>query len=200
MNPDEFYVYKPGLREGRPAILKRSMRARRTTKMVYTEDPAVGRTTEFIAVEETEQVRLLLTDEQVTELARQALVIEEHYGGVRWTSSGVSTGPTVACTSSRPAPRRCSRAPAAPSRSTSLASRGTVRVEGRAIGAKIGAGPVRVLADIDRMHDFVPGEVLVADMTDPDWEPIMKRASAIERCVAIILAGLSSCSIAELAR
>ena len=177
VNPDEFYVYKPGLREGRPAILKRSV-GEKATKMVYTEDPAVGRTTEFIAVEETEQVRLSLTDEQVTELARQALVIEEHYGrpmDIEWGLDGADGGLYIL----QARPETVQSRAGSTVEKYQLASRGTVRVEGRAIGAKIGAGPVRVLADIDRMHDFVPGEVLVADMTDPDWEPIMKRASAI---------------------
>ncbi|MDN5822279.1 MAG: phosphoenolpyruvate synthase, partial [Brachybacterium sp.] len=177
VNPDEFYVYKPGLREGRPAILKRSV-GEKATKMVYTEDPAVGRTTEFIAVEETEQVRLSLTDEQVTELARQALVIEEHYGrpmDIEWGLDGADGGLYIL--QARPETVQ-SRAGNTVEKYI-LGSRGPVRAEGRAIGARIGAGPVRVLDTVERMHEFRPGEVLVADMTDPDWEPIMKRASAI---------------------
>ncbi|MGO2584046.1 MAG: phosphoenolpyruvate synthase [Brachybacterium tyrofermentans] len=177
VNPDEFYVYKPGLREGRPAILKRTV-GEKATKMVYTEDAAVGRTTEFIPVEAAEQVKLSLTDEQVTELARQALIIEEHYGrpmDVEWGLDGADGGLYIL----QARPETVQSRAGSTVEKYHLASRGTVRVEGRAIGAKIGAGRVRVLEDIDRMHDFQAGEVLVADMTDPDWEPIMKRASAI---------------------
>ncbi|MGO2720211.1 MAG: phosphoenolpyruvate synthase [Brachybacterium tyrofermentans] len=177
VNPDEFYVYKPGLREGRPAILKRTV-GEKATKMVYTEDAAVGRTTEFIPVDAAEQGRLSLTDEQVTELARQALIIEEHYGrpmDVEWGLDGADGGLYIL----QARPETVQSRAGSTVEKYHLASRGTVRVEGRAIGAKIGAGRVRVLEDIDRMHDFQAGEVLVADMTDPDWEPIMKRASAI---------------------
>ncbi|MGO2360271.1 MAG: phosphoenolpyruvate synthase [Brachybacterium tyrofermentans] len=177
VNPDEFYVYKPGLREGRPAILKRTV-GEKATKMVYTEDAAVGRTTEFIPVDAAEQGRLSLTDAQVTELARQALVIEEHYGrpmDVEWGLDGADGGLYIL----QARPETVQSRAGSTVEKYHLASRGTVRVEGRAIGAKIGAGRVRVLEDIDRMHDFQAGEVLVADMTDPDWEPIMKRASAI---------------------
>ncbi|MGP9843588.1 phosphoenolpyruvate synthase [Brachybacterium sp. 107] len=177
VNPDEFYVYKPGLREGRPAILKRTV-GEKATKMVYTDDAAVGRTTEFIPVEAAEQVKLSLTDEQVTELARQALIIEEHYGrpmDVEWGLDGADGGLYIL----QARPETVQSRAGSTVEKYHLASRGAVRVEGRAIGAKIGAGRVRVLEDIDRMHDFQAGEVLVADMTDPDWEPIMKRASAI---------------------
>ncbi|MGO2313167.1 phosphoenolpyruvate synthase [Brachybacterium tyrofermentans] len=177
VNPDEFYVYKPGLREGRPAILKRTV-GEKATKMVYTDDAAVGRTTEFIPVDAAEQGRLSLTDAQVTELARQALIIEEHYGrpmDVEWGLDGADGGLYIL----QARPETVQSRAGSTVEKYHLASRGTVRVEGRAIGAKIGAGRVRVLEDIDRMHDFQAGEVLVADMTDPDWEPIMKRASAI---------------------
>lgn len=177
VNPDEFYVYKPGLREGRPAILKRTV-GEKATKMVYTQDAAVGRTTEFVPVDAAEQGRLSLTDEQVTELARQALIIEEHYGrpmDVEWGLDGADGGLYIL----QARPETVQSRAGSTLEKYHLASRGTVRVEGRAIGAKIGAGRVRVLEDIDRMHDFQAGEVLVADMTDPDWEPIMKRASAI---------------------
>ena len=177
VNPDEFYVHKPGLREGRPAILKRQV-GEKATKMIYTTDTAVGRTTAFVDVDPAERVRLSLTDEQVTELATQALVIEEHYGrpmDIEWGLDGADG--RLYILQARPETVQ-SRAGNTVEKYL-LASRGPVRVEGRAIGARIGAGPVRVLDTIDRMHEFQPGEVLVADMTDPDWEPIMKRASAI---------------------
>ncbi|MDN5688501.1 MAG: phosphoenolpyruvate synthase, partial [Brachybacterium sp.] len=177
VNPDEFYVYKPGLREDRPAILQRTV-GEKATKMVYTDDPAVGRTTEFIEVDPAERARLSLTDEQVTALARQALIIEEHYGrpmDVEWGLDGADGGLYIL----QARPETVQSRAGSTLEKYHLTSRGSVRVEGRAIGAKIGAGPVRVMTSIARMHDFVPGEVLVADMTDPDWEPIMKRASAI---------------------
>ncbi|MGO1226972.1 phosphoenolpyruvate synthase [Brachybacterium sp. AOP42-E1-35] len=180
VNPDEFYVFKPGLREDRPAILKRQI-GEKATKMVYAHGEGattVGRTVEFIEVDVAARSRLSLTDQQVTDLAKQALIIEEHYGrpmDIEWGLDGDDG--SLYILQARPETVQ-SRAGNTVEKYI-LASRGPVRAEGRAIGAKIGAGPVRVLDTIDRMHEFQPGEVLVADMTDPDWEPIMKRASAI---------------------
>ena len=177
VNPDEFYVHKPGLRAGRPAILKRQV-GEKATKMVYTQETAVGRTTAFVDVDPAERTRLSLTDQQVTDLAKQALVIEEHYGrpmDIEWGLDGADG--TLYILQARP--ETVQSRTGGTVEKYRLAARGTVRVEGRAIGARIGAGPVRVLDSIERMHEFRPGEVLVADMTDPDWEPIMKRASAI---------------------
>jgi pyruvate,water dikinase len=181
VNPDEFYVYKPALRAGRPAILKRGVGGK-ATKMVYTDDAAVGRTTEFVDVDPAESRLLSLTDAEVEELARHALVIEEHYGrpmDIEWGRDGIDG--QLYILQARPETVQ--------SRRTGTLERYTmpkearagaqVVVEGRAIGQKIGAGAVRVLRSPDQMHEFEAGEVLVADMTDPDWEPIMKRASAI---------------------
>ncbi|TQJ50602.1 phosphoenolpyruvate synthase [Phycicoccus sp. SLBN-51] len=178
VNPDEFYVYKPALREGRPAILKRGLGSK-ATKMVYTDDASVGRTTEFVPVEEAEQVRLSLTDDEVTELARHALKIEEHYGrpmDIEWGRDGVDG--KLYILQARPETVK-SRASGSTLQRFRMNERGPVVAEGRAIGQKIGAGAVRLMSSIDAMHEFQSGEVLVADMTDPDWEPIMKRASAI---------------------
>ena len=181
VNPDEFYVYKPSLRAGRPAVLKRGV-GDKATKMVYTDDATVGRTTEFVDVDPADRRVLSLTDDEVEELARHALVIEEHYGrpmDIEWGKDGVDG--QIYVLQARPETVQ-SRATGAleryrmPKESTSGAE---VLVEGRAIGQKIGAGAVRVLTDVDQMSDFRSGEVLVADMTDPDWEPIMKRAAAI---------------------
>jgi pyruvate, water dikinase len=181
VNPDEFYVYKPALRAGRPAILKRGVGGK-ATKMVYTEDTAVGRTTEFVDVDTADSRLLSLTDAEVEELARHALTIEEHYGrpmDIEWGRDGVDG--RLYILQARPETVQ--------SRSTGTLERYTmpkearagaeVVIEGRAIGQKIGAGSIRVLASPEEMHEFQAGEVLVADMTDPDWEPIMKRASAI---------------------
>ncbi|GAB3599743.1 phosphoenolpyruvate synthase [Angustibacter peucedani] len=178
VNPDEFYVYKPALRAGRPAVLKRGVGAK-ATKMVYTDDAEVGRTTEFVPVDEAERSRLSLTDAEVTELARHALAIEEHYGrpmDVEWGRDGVDG--LLYVLQARPETVK-SRQSGSSLQRFRLDERGPVLAEGRAIGQKIGAGRVRLLETPEQMHDFEAGDVLVADMTDPDWEPIMKRASAI---------------------
>ncbi|HEX3003829.1 MAG TPA: phosphoenolpyruvate synthase, partial [Angustibacter sp.] len=178
VNPDEFYVYKPGLRAGRPAILKRGI-GTKATKMVYTDDRTVGRSTEFVDVDPADRARFSLTDAEVTELARLAVAIEEHYGrpmDIEWGKDGVDG--KLYILQARPETVQ-SRRSATTMQRFRLSQRGDVVVEGRAIGQKIGTGPVRVLQSADQMSQFSPGEVLVADMTDPDWEPIMKRASAI---------------------
>ena len=181
VNPDEFYVYKPALKAGRPAVLKRGVGAK-ATKMIYTDDTTVGRTTEFVDVDAAESRLLSLTDDEVEELARHAMTIEEHYGrpmDIEWGKDGLDGQLYVL--QARPETVQ-SRRSGGQERFTMPKGTTTgveVLVEGRAIGQKIGAGAVRVLTSIDSMHEFVEGEVLVADMTDPDWEPIMKRASAI---------------------
>jgi pyruvate,water dikinase len=178
VNPDEFYVYKPALRAGRPAILKRGVGGK-ATKMVYTADASVGRTIEFVPVPEEQRPLLSRTDAEVTELALHAVRIEEHYGrpmDIEWGKDGVDG--RLYILQARPETVQ-SRQTGSTMRRFRMDERGPVVVEGRAIGQKIGAGAVRVLGSVEAMHDFQPGEVLVADMTDPDWEPIMKRASAI---------------------
>ncbi len=178
VNPDEFYVYKPALAAGRPAILKRGVGGK-AMKMVYTADKTVGRTTEFVDVDEAERRRLSLTDDEVSELARQAVTIEKHYGrpmDIEWGKDGIDG--KLYILQARPETVQ-SRASAGTLQRFKLNAKGKALIEGRAIGQKIGAGPVRVLRSIDEMASFTPGDVLVADMTDPDWEPIMKRASAI---------------------
>ena len=177
VNPDEFYVYKPALRAGRPAILKRGVGSK-ATKMVYTTRSEVGQTTEFVDVDQADRRRLSLSDADVTELARHALTIEDHYGrpmDIEWGKDGLDG--RLYILQARPE-TVMSRQPARVQRYR-IRERGPVLVEGRAIGQKIGAGSVRVLDTVAEMHLFTPGEVLVADMTDPDWEPIMKRAAAI---------------------
>jgi pyruvate,water dikinase len=176
VNPDEFYVYKPALRAGRPAVLKRGVGSK-AIKMVYTQDPEVGRTTEFVDTEEGERRLLSLTDEEVEELARHALTIEDHYQrpmDIEWGKDGLDGRLYVL--QARP---ETVMSRAGVQKRYRMGTRGEVVVEGRAIGQKIGAGAVRVMTSIEEMHEFNEGEVLVADMTDPDWEPIMKRAAAI---------------------
>jgi pyruvate,water dikinase len=178
VNPDEFYVYKPALRTGRPAILKRGIGGK-ATKMIYTSDATVGKTTEFVDVDAADRHRLSLTDAEVEELAQHALTIEQHYGrpmDIEWGKDG--NDGQLYILQARPETVK-SRQSGGNVQRYKLDKRGPLLIEGRAIGQKIGAGAVRVLSSIEAMHEFVPGEVLVADMTDPDWEPIMKRASAI---------------------
>ncbi|MFB8386121.1 phosphoenolpyruvate synthase [Microbacterium sp. NPDC055910] len=178
VNPDEFYVYKPALRAGRPAILKRQV-GEKAIAMRYTSGTEVGGTTAFENVPEADRRRLCLTDAEVEELGRQALTIEEHYGrpmDIEWAKDGI-TG-ELFIVQARPE-TVVSRADGNVMRRFVLRERSDVIVTGRAIGQKIGAGPVRVLRDIAHMEQFQAGDVLVADMTDPDWEPIMKKASAI---------------------
>lgn len=180
VNPDEFTVSKTALAAGRPAVLGRVLGSK-TQRMVFTDDPAVGRTTAFEPTSPAQQRHFSLRDDEVTELARIAVTIEQHYGrpmDVEWGKDGLdgrlyvlqARPETVASRASAAVVERC-RLVEAPGSAP--------RVTGRAIGARIGSGTVRVLSSIDEMHAFRPGDVLVADMTDPDWEPIMKRASAI---------------------
>jgi len=181
VNPDEYYVYKPALRAGRPAVLKRSVGGK-ATKMVYTDDATIGRTTEFVQVAPADARLLSLTDAEVEELARHALVIEEHYGrpmDIEWGKDGLDGKLYVLQARPETVQSRQTGALERYKMPQAARSGADVLVEGRAIGQKIGAGPVRVLASVEAMHEFNAGEVLVADMTDPDWEPIMKRASAI---------------------
>jgi pyruvate, water dikinase len=177
VNPDEFYVYKPALKAGRPAILKRGI-GTKATKMIYTADRTVGKTTEFVEVPYADRRLLSLTDADVEELARQAVAIEEHYGrpmDIEWGKDGVDGGLYIL----QARPETVQSRTFGSVQRFRMDQKGLVLVEGRAIGQRIGAGPVRVLQSVDAMHEFVPGDVLVADMTDPDWEPIMKRAAAI---------------------
>ncbi len=178
VNPDEFYVYKPALRAGKPAILKRQV-GQKAVAMRYTEGRDMHSATAFEDVPESARRVLCIDDHDVEELARQALTIEQHYGrpmDIEWAKDGV-TG-ELFIVQARPE-TVVSRDDGNVMRRFVLRERSDVLVTGRAIGQKIGAGPVRVLKSIDQMEHFKYGDVLVADMTDPDWEPIMKRAAAI---------------------
>ncbi|MBJ7574185.1 phosphoenolpyruvate synthase [Luteimonas sp. MC1828] len=176
VNPDEFYVYKPTLRQGKPAILRRSLGAKQI-RMVYSDQPG-----ERVRNEDTPESlrnRFSIDDADVAELARQALTIEEHYGrpmDIEWAKDGASG--KLFIVQARPETVR-SRAKATQIERYLLGARGPVVTEGRAIGQKIGSGTARVVRTLDDMNRVQPGDVLVADMTDPDWEPVMKRAAAI---------------------
>jgi pyruvate,water dikinase len=176
VNPDEFYVYKPTLAKGKPAILRRTIGSK-LIRMVYSDQPG-----ERVRVEDTPadlRRKFSITDTDVEELSRQALTIEQHYGrpmDIEWAKDG-NTG-KLYIVQARPETVR-SRSKATEVERFHLLSRGEVITEGRAIGHKIGSGVARVVRSLAEMSQFQAGDVLVADMTDPDWEPIMKRAAAI---------------------
>jgi pyruvate,water dikinase len=178
VNPDEFYVHKPALAAGRPAVLKRGL-GEKAVQMTYTESREVGRTVDFVPVPQDLRRRFSLTDEEVEQLARHAVAIEAHYGrpmDIEWGKDGVDG--ELYILQARPETVESRKASGTISRYT-LNERSAVLVEGRAIGQRIGAGQVRILTSIDQMASFQAGDVLVANMTDPDWEPIMKKAAAI---------------------
>ncbi|MCD9096495.1 phosphoenolpyruvate synthase [Luteimonas fraxinea] len=176
VNPDEFYVYKPTLRAGKPAILRRGIGSKQL-RMVYSDVPG-----ERVRIEDTpaeQRDTFSISDEDVQELSRQALIIEEHYErpmDIEWAKDGASG--KLFIVQARPETVK-SRAKNTQIERFSLEQRGEVVCEGRAIGQKIGAGVARVVRSLDDMARVQPGDVLVADMTDPDWEPVMKRAAAI---------------------
>ncbi|SDS59412.1 phosphoenolpyruvate synthase [Pseudarthrobacter equi] len=178
VNPDEFYVHKPALAAGRPAVLKRGL-GEKAVQMIYTDSDEVGRTVDFVPVPQDLRRRFSLTDDEVQELARHALAIEAHYGrpmDIEWGKDGLDG--ELYILQARPETVESRKASGTISRYT-LSERSAVLAEGRAIGQRIGAGQVRVLTSIDQMASFQAGDVLVANMTDPDWEPIMKKAAAI---------------------
>ena len=178
VNPDEFYVHKPTLAGGRPAILRRNLGSK-ALKMIYGADASAGKSIETIDVDPADRMRFALSDEEVTNLAKQAVIIEQHYGcpmDIEWAKDGDDG--KLYIVQARPETVK-SRSNLNVMERYLLNEEGTVLVEGRAIGQRIGAGPVRVISDISEMDKVQPGDVLVSDMTDPDWEPVMKRASAI---------------------
>lgn len=176
VNPDEFYVHKPTLNNDKPAIVRRTIGSKKI-RMVYAASQEHGRQVQIEDVPAELSRRFSLTDDEVEQLARQALLIEQHYGrpmDIEWAKDG-HTG-KLYIVQARPETVRSNEQVM---ERYQLTSRGKVLVEGRAIGQRIGAGPVKIIHDISEMDRIKPGDVLVTDMTDPDWEPIMKRASAI---------------------
>jgi pyruvate,water dikinase len=177
VNPDEFYVYKPGLRAGHQAILRRTLGGK-AIRMTYGAPGQPGMRVVTEDVPESDRLRFCLTDHDVLELARQALTIEEHYGcpmDIEWGKDG-ETG-RLFILQARPETVQ-SRAGRTLQRYT-LKGKGPLLTQGRSIGHRIGAGPARVIRSVQEMTRVETGDVLVADMTDPDWEPVMKRAAAI---------------------
>jgi pyruvate, water dikinase len=178
VNPDEFYVYKPNLAAGRPAVLRRSLGSK-ATRMVFGASAAAGKSTRVVDVPEDMRRRFSLTDAQVEELARHAVAIERHYGrpmDIEWALDGHDGG--IYILQARPETVK-SREDANALRRYRLKSHAEPLASGRAIGQKIGQGPVRLVRSSSEMDRVEAGDVLVTELTDPDWEPVMKRASAI---------------------
>ncbi|KAB7671952.1 phosphoenolpyruvate synthase [Plesiomonas shigelloides] len=176
VNPDEFYVHKPTLEAGRPAVVRRTLGSKRV-QMVYSGSAEHGKQVEVCDVDAARAQTYSLSDAEVEQLARQALVIERHYGrpmDIEWAKDGLDG--RLYIVQARPETVQANQQVTERFR---LDQAGEVLAEGRAIGHKIGAGTVRIVARIDEMDKVQPGDVLVTDMTDPDWEPVMKRAAAI---------------------
>ena len=177
VNPDEFYVYKPALEQNRPAILKRN-RGSKLIKMVYAPE-GHGEPVTIEDTQEDERKVFSLSDDDVTALAHMAVIIEKHYGrpmDIEWGRDG-DTG-KLYILQARPETVQ-SRTSAQTLERFEMKQSGAVLSEGRSIGQRIGQGVVRIVPNIEHLSKVQPGDVLVTDMTDPDWEPVMKRASAI---------------------
>ena len=176
VNPDEFYLYKPALRSGRHPVLRRNLGAK-ALKMVYAPEGSPARV-QTVEVGEPERQRFCLNDPDLLMLGRQALLIEEHYGrpmDIEWARDGASGGIYILQARPETVQSRAGRT----IQRYALKRRSGVLATGRSIGQRIGAGTARVIRDAGEMARVQSGDVLVADMTDPDWEPVMKRAAAI---------------------
>ena len=178
VNPDEFYVHKPTLANGKPAVVRRNIGSK-AIQMIYSADESHGKQVEIVDVDSSLSNKFSITDAEVQELAKQAVIIEKHYGrpmDIEWAKDG--NDGKLYIVQARPETVR-SNEDANVMERFQLNGTSSVVVEGRAIGHKIGSGTVRVLDSIDEMDKVQQGDILVTDMTDPDWEPIMKRAAAI---------------------
>ena len=179
VNPDEFYVHKPTLRAGRPAILRKTMGSK-LIKMVFTDTAETGKSVQVVDVDEAERKRFSISNEEITELAKYALIIEEHYGrpmDIEWGRDGLDG--KLYILQARPETVKSQEERNSTLRRYRIENKSTVLCEGRAIGQKVGQGTVRLIKSAAEMDQVQAGDVLVTDMTDPDWEPVMKRASAI---------------------
>jgi pyruvate, water dikinase len=179
VNPDEFYVHKPILDQGKYPIIRKSIGSK-LIKMVFETDKSTGRTTRTVDVPVEDRRRFSITDEDVIELAKFARIIEKHYGrpmDIEWGKDGVDG--KIYILQARPETVKSRQNKAEMQQRYTLKTKGRLLIQGRAIGQKIGKGPVRVVRDASEMDRVKPGDVLVTDMTDPNWEPVMRKASAI---------------------
>lgn len=178
VNPDEFYIYKPGLQAGKPAIIRRNIGSK-ASKMIYNDEPNATKRVRVVEVDQKDRGVFSLSTEEAEQLARYALIIEHHYGrpmDIEWAKDGQNGGLYIL--QARPETVKSRDNKQVLERYT-LQKKSTVLTEGRSIGQRIGQGKARIIKDISEMHRVQAGDVLVSDMTDPDWEPVMKRASAI---------------------
>jgi pyruvate, water dikinase len=176
VNPDEYVVYKPALRAGKQPIIRRNLGSK-AVKMVYAPAGSPERV-RSVSVPEGERSAFALSGKDILELARQALIIEEHYGrpmDIEWAKDGENGGLYILQARPETVQSRAGRT----IQRYALKARSQVLATGRSIGQRIGAGAARIISDVSQISQVRPGEVLVADMTDPDWEPVMKRAAAI---------------------
>ncbi len=179
VNPDEFYVHKPMLAAGKLPIIRKNIGSK-LIKMEFTGEAKAGRSVRTVDVPIEQRNRYSLVDEEIAELAKYAVIIEKHYGrpmDIEWGKDGRDG--KLYILQARPETVKSQQGHADAQQRFKLKGTGTVLAHGRAIGQKIGAGPVRVIKDPEEMERVQPGDVLLADMTDPNWEPVMKRASAI---------------------
>jgi pyruvate,water dikinase len=179
VNPDEFYVHKPMLAQGKKPVIRKNIGSK-LIKMEFTKEAKAGRSVQTVDVPVEQRNRYSLTDDEVVELAKYAVIIENHYGrpmDIEWGKDGRDG--KLYILQARPETVKSQQKATDSQQRFKLKGTGTVLTSGRAIGQKIGAGPVRVITDPSEMERVQPGDVLVADMTDPNWEPVMKRASAI---------------------
>ncbi len=179
VNPDEFYVHKPTLKAGKPAILRKTMGSK-LIKMTFTDKAEAGKSVQVVDVPAEQRKQFSISDEEITELAKYALIIEEHYGrpmDVEWGRDGLDG--KLYILQARPETVKSQESESRILRRYNIEDKGAVLVEGRAIGQKIGQGVVRLVKDASEMDVVQAGDILVTDMTDPDWEPVMKRAAAI---------------------
>jgi pyruvate,water dikinase len=177
VNPDEFYVYKPALENGHFPILRKNI-GTKAIKMVYSKDSTPGKTVDTVDVDEKASQSFCISDDDIIELARMAVTIEKHYGrpmDIEWGKDG--NDGKLYILQARPETVQ-SRSGRTIQRFT-LKNRSEIVTQGRSIGQKIGVGKAKVIKDVSEMNRIHPGDVLVSDMTDPDWEPVMKRAAAI---------------------
>jgi len=177
VNPDEFYVHKPLLRQGKPSIVRKSIGSKKI-KMIFSDDTKAGLSTKTVDVSESEANQYCITDEDILQLANYADTIESHYQcpmDIEWGKNGLDGNIYIL----QARPETVKSQAKSGTDTYKLLENGKAIVAGRAVTQKIGVGPVRVVSDPSEMHTVQPGDILVADMTDPNWEPVMKRASAL---------------------